>query len=137
MTRAMHEAYRLIALHNETDPELLAEKMQILVILCDLPETVDGFYHCFRGKAIIYLSARLPTQRRKTVCGHELGHAVLHGDINSLLLGESDARLEREADMFSAALLLHEHAADCCDVQSAIRETGLPEAAIRRVYDLM
>lgn len=137
MSRAMREAYRLIALYDDSDPEQLAEKMGILVILCDLPETVEGFYHCFRGQPIIYLADRLPPQRRRTVCGHELGHAVLHGDINSLLLDESHARMEREADMFSAALLLREQPDDCYDVQSVVRETGLPEAAVRRVYDLM
>lgn len=136
MNRAMREAYRLIALYGVSDPEQIAEAMGILLILCDLPETVEGFYHCFRGQPIIYLADRLPPQRRKTVCGHELGHAVLHGNINSLLLDESDARMEREADMFSAALLLCEQPEDCCDIQSVVRETGLPESAVRRIYDL-
>lgn len=137
MTRAMREAYRLIALYNNNDPEQLAESMGILVISCDLPETVEGFYHCFRGKPIIYLADRLPEQRRRMVYGHELGHVVLHGDINSLLLDESHARMEREADMFSAALLLYEALEDCCDVQSVVRRTGLPEATVRRIYDLV
>lgn len=137
MTRAEREARRLIGLHGECDPEQLAEKLGVLVLRCDLPETVEGFYHCFMGRPIIYLSDRLPPCRRRAVCGHELGHAVLHGDRNSLLQNEIDEQMEREADLFAAVLLLHQHPEDCCDVQSVMRETGLSEAAVRRVYHLL
>ena len=136
MTRAEREARRLLALYGEHDPEALAERMGVLTILCDLPETMEGFYHCFHGHPIIYLADRLPPCRRRAVCGHELGHAVLHGDVNSLLLDEIDERMEREADLFSAALLLSERP-EGCDVQSVVRETGLSEAAVRRVYDIL
>jgi Zn-dependent peptidase ImmA (M78 family) len=137
MTRAEREAHQLIALYHEYDPEKLAEKMGVLTILCDLPESVEGFYHCYRGHPIIYLADRLPPCRRRAVCGHELGHAILHGDINSLLLDDTDEKLEREADLFSAALLLSERPEGCCDVQSLVQATGLPETAIRRVYDML
>ena len=43
MTRAEREAHRLMADYGEHDPERLAEKMGVLVIQCDLPETVEGF----------------------------------------------------------------------------------------------
>lgn len=62
---------------------------------------------------------------------------MLHGDINSLLRDEVDERMEREADLFAAALLLADRPEGCNDVQSVVRETGLPEAAVRRVYDLL
>lgn len=137
MTRAEREARRLLDLYGERDPEVLAEQMGVLTILCDLPETVEGFYHCYRGHPIIYLADRLPPCRRRAVCGHELGHVVLHGDINSLLLDEVDERMEREADLFAAVLLLSEQPEGCCDVQSVVRETGLPEDAVRRVYDML
>lgn len=137
MTRAEREARRLLEQYGEHNPEILAERMGVRTILCDLPESVEGFYHCFRGHPIIYLADRLPPCRRRAVCGHELGHAVLHGDINSLLLEESDERMEREADLFAAVLLLSEGHEDCCDVQSMVRETGLPEQTVRRVYDLL
>ena len=137
MTRPEREARRLADLYGAHDPEVLAEKMGVLTILCDLPESIEGFYHCFRGHPIIYLADRLPPCRRRAVCGHELGHAVLHGDINSLLRDEVDERMEREADLFAAALLLADRPEGCNDVQSVVRETGLPEAAVRRVYDLL
>ena len=44
--------------------------------------------------------------------------------------------MEREADLFSAVLLLSERP-EGCDVQSVVRETGLSEAAVRRVYDIL
>lgn len=138
MTRAEREAHRLMADYGERDPERLAEKMGVLVIRCDLPETVEGFYHSFRGQAIIYLADRLPPSRRRAVCGHELGHAVLHGDVNSLLLGAQDERLEREADLFAAVLLLSGPLPDgCTDVDGVVRRTGLPEGAVRQVYHLL
>ncbi len=138
MTRAEREAHRLMADYGEHDPERLAEKMGVLVIQCDLPETVEGFYHCFREHPIIYLADRLPACRRRAVCGHELGHAVLHGQINSLLLGDADSRMEQEADLFAATLLLAGTLPeDGADVASVMRQTGLPEGAVRRAYHLI
>ena len=64
MTRAEHEARRLLEQYGEHDPEALAERMGVRTILCDLPESVEGFYHCFHGHPIIYLADRLPPCRR-------------------------------------------------------------------------
>ena len=80
----------------------------------------------------------MPACRRRAVCGHELGHAVLHGQINSLLLGDADSRMEQEADLFAATLLLAGTLPeDGADVASIMRQTGLPEGAVRRAYHLI
>lgn len=134
MNRAQRIARELAAHYGVHDPLRLAECMGVLVVTCDLPETVEGFYHRFEGRQIIYLSDRLTACRRRVVCGHELGHAAMHEEINSLLIDAGSARLENEADLFCAELLLGGGECEGTDVETLVRETGLPERAVRMRY---
>lgn len=134
MNRAQGAACALVARYREHDPEQLAERLGILVLDCDLPDSVEGFYQCMEQTKIIYLNERLPYYRRRVVCGHELGHAVLHGQVNSLLLGWESARLENEADLFCAELLLSSGECEENDIGGIVRATGLPERAVRMRY---
>lgn len=136
MNRAQAAAHNLVCRYAEHEPERLAEMLDILVVTCDLPETVEGFYQMFSGQPIIYLNERLPPVRRRVVCGHELGHAMLHETENSLLMGSTDA-LEREADLFCAELLLSEWEGAPADVASLVRETGLSEQVVRQKFHLL
>lgn len=137
MNRAQAAAQDLLRRFGEHEPERLAERLDILVLSCDLPETVEGFYQQIAGRQIIYLNNRLPPCRRRVVCGHELGHAMLHSTCNSLLMGGADERLEQEADLFCAELLLADGTDGANDIRSIVRQTGLPEHAVRRKFALL
>lgn len=101
---------RLCRRYGTHDPFALCEAMSIGVLYCDLPAEVKGFYLKFDASKVIFLNQDLEEPDARFVCGHELGHAVLHSDYNVFFLQEQTLfncqRYENEADLFSAYLLL-------------------------------
>ena len=104
LARGIREQY------GTRNPFVLCERMDIAVLFADLPEITKGFFFVLRGKRVINLSLSLPEEERAAVCAHELGHALLHPTSNSPFLASNTnlvvGRYEREADYFSACLLL-------------------------------
>lgn len=69
---------------------------------------VNGFYHKYMNQDIIYINESLNDEEQFIVCAHELGHMVLHGDIDSIFLDSplmNKTRLELEANAFALQLL--------------------------------
>ncbi|MDL2273361.1 ImmA/IrrE family metallo-endopeptidase [Oscillospiraceae bacterium OttesenSCG-928-G22] len=124
---------RLCKTHGTRDPYLLCDALDIVVIVCGLPKTVYGFYQYMKRNHIIYLNAALSDTRRRLVCAHELGHAVLHRDMGATFLEaegrEVVGRLEREAEIFCLCLLKGEHLGDC-------EVDGVPLETLSAVSDL-
>lgn len=136
------EARRLIDQWGSNDPFELCDYLGIYVIDCDLPENISGFYHCMCGVKIIYLNLLLNTIRRKVVCAHELGHAVLHDQVNALFMQNSSnilmSKYEKEADLFCAELLIDDEALhESRDIEALARQTGIPERILKLKYNKM
>lgn len=47
---------------------------------------VNGFYHRYMDQDLIYINEDLSEEEQFIVCAHELGHMVLHKDIDSIFL---------------------------------------------------
>ncbi len=109
---AAQQAKQLIQTWKTADPFELCECLDIRVMWCELPDSVRGFYHAVGKHQLIYLNQAASPEEQREVCAHELGHAVLHADLNSLFLETTgpfnSGRMEREADLFCAELLLAE-----------------------------
>jgi Zn-dependent peptidase ImmA (M78 family) len=95
--------------YNTNDPFVLAENLNIIINQYDLGETFGFFQHCYRKK-IINVNINLDEAWKKFVVAHELGHALLHPDINTPFLKRntllSIEKIEREANYFACYLLL-------------------------------
>lgn len=107
---AVEMARKLIRQWNTADPFELCDCLDIRVLMAELPQNVRGFYFTMHGRPLICINEDAPQEEQVEICGHELGHAVLHASINSLFLERvgqfNQGRLEREADLFCAELLV-------------------------------
>lgn len=103
----------LIKKYSTNDPFVIAKSKKIHVIEKPLHESVKGMYQYVDRNKFIYINENLPEHLKKIVCGHELGHAILHGKTNCIFLRNhtfySPDRLEREANIFAAYLFLNDN----------------------------
>ena len=100
----------LVSENGTNDPFELCDDTGVFVFYPELPENVQGFYYNVKGYKIIGINSALDDEQRRVVCAHELGHSLLHPDMNVFFaMKQTDLltqRYENEADYFSACLLL-------------------------------
>lgn len=90
------------------------------------------------GKQAVCVSNALEAPFDKAVAAHEVGHALLHRGLNLIFMCESTnfipGRYEREADFFSAALLIdRDKAKDNGNIADVSRQHGIPLYAVERL----
>lgn len=94
----------------DRNPFSAAAKKGITVLFSDLPDSTKGVCYTAFGKRIVLINSRLDETEARYVCAHELGHAVLHPELNySFLITKTlflPSKFEREADIFAAELLI-------------------------------
>ena len=131
----------LIRQYGTNDPFALSEALGIGVLFCDLPVDVKGFYLSLGGRQMVFINQELEENEARVTCGHELGHAVLHRDYNSVYLRAhtqqfNGRRYELEADLFCACLLMEEPQTgdEAITLEDIARRTGLPERLVRLYF---
>lgn len=101
---------KLVNKYNTVSPKELCDFMNIRIIKCDLPNNINGFFMNNRGQIIIVIDNDLNDVIKNKVIAHELGHIVLHNNLNiaSLKLNTYmyPQKFEKEADIFATYLLL-------------------------------
>lgn len=98
----------LFSEYGTLEPFQLAEKMGINIFHHELGK-VNGYYMMYNDVPNIVINKTLPRHFQTFVVAHEIGHAVLHPNVNSLLLQDTMypiGRREREANIFAINLLL-------------------------------
>lgn len=100
----------LVKKHHTNDPFELCRLLNICLYVTELPAGINGFYNTVLGIPFIYLNCTLSDCEIRAVCAHELGHVILHPQINTLFIKTKTimnaAKLEHEADIFAASLLI-------------------------------
>lgn len=88
-------------------PFKIAEYLGIIII-CQPMADLDGMWLQEKRIKAIILNKFLSSDRQRLVCAHELGHAIMHADINSSFMRTytrlSTNRYEVEANFFSFEL---------------------------------
>ena len=101
-------AERLVGKYGTRDPFRIAEEMGYIII-CTPLVGVRGFYQYLKRCHIIYLDSELDDTTARFVCGHELGHSILHRDLNRIFMDTHTffvtGRYETEANQFSVDLI--------------------------------
>lgn len=101
---------------------LIVKKAGISLEETDLGEDMSGLLFVHLDKAVIAYSSRQGIQRKRFTIAHELGHYMLHKELNSdtvfvdkdfivkyrsnKLYSDVEMRQEQEANAFAAALLM-------------------------------
>lgn len=110
MNRILRIATNIVKRYNTQDPFKLCDMFDVTLTVAKLPNGINGFYNNVLGMPFIYLNCSLSTFEQKAVCAHELGHMILHPDMNTLFIKTKTIinadRLEHEADLFAAGLLI-------------------------------
>ena len=88
----------------------LIDYFNINVIETDLGSSTLGMYRYIKRNKFIFLNNDLEHYQKKFVLAHELGHAILHSDLNCFFLEKKTLYLknkfEIEANKFAVGLLV-------------------------------
>ena len=95
--------------YHTCDPFKIARNRHIKILYAPLGK-VMGFHSYSLRLHVIHLNQELDEPMLQFVCAHELGHTILHPDINTAFMTHrtffSASKLEREANTFAVELLL-------------------------------
>ncbi|QEH67305.1 ImmA/IrrE family metallo-endopeptidase [Cellulosilyticum sp. WCF-2] len=112
----MHQQIRqkvlkLIKKYNTSDPDKLADFLNIKIVEWDLGNQA-GSYRLLKRKKVIFLNSKLSFHQRKIVLAHELGHALLHPTTNCYFIQNKtllcSSKIEKEANIFACELLIND-----------------------------
>jgi len=100
----------LIKKHQTNDFTVIAQQMNIQIVEHDLHEEIYGFYRYVRRNKYIFINSNLTENKKKFVRVHELGHVVLHPDVNTPFMRSntffSIDKIEHQANRFAVELLI-------------------------------
>lgn len=128
----------LIRKYQTNDPFLLADELNVKILYENLG-CKHAYFSYFYGIPIIHINECTNERYHLFLCAHELGHFVLHENLNFSYFSVSPiynaGRIEREANEFAVELLLsddiiqdHPHLA----IQTVADMVGIP----RTLYKL-
>ena len=126
-------AIDIAARYDTNNPFEIARERNIRILHQPLKTTL-GFYVRYRRIQNIILNDALPEEMQRFVCAHELGHSILHADLNVPKLTTytlfSRDKFERQANAFAVELLLPDDVLreyPDCTIQQIARSAGVPE----------
>ena len=133
-------AAKLIKKHGTRDPFRIADELGFIVIRAPLVD-MRGFQQKAKRRKFIYINSNLDDRQQCLVCAHELGHHLMHRNMNRIFMDQSTQfvtqKYENEAHLFSLELLysdeeLAEYATH--PISCAAAYMGVPaELAARRL----
>lgn len=102
----------LIKKYNTNDPFEICDLLNIQVVCAELGN-INGYYIKVPKNKFIFLNCELNEVRKRFVCAHEIGHAILHSELNTLFLQKNTltikGKFEGQADKFAAELLIDDN----------------------------
>ena len=108
------EVGHLVRKYGTRDPFRLARALGVHILRVDSLNRLKGFYRVIKRNRFIFLNAKNTARENRIVCGHELGHDILHREfaernvMQEFMLYDMSSRREYEANVFLAELLLED-----------------------------
>ncbi|MFL2104173.1 ImmA/IrrE family metallo-endopeptidase [Mycobacteroides abscessus] len=99
----------LVKKHDSRDPFIIAKELGIHIIFEPLGK-INGYFNIMLDEKFIHINENMDEHQQMFTASHELGHALLHSDINAMFLVEntylSISEFENEANAFAIQLLI-------------------------------
>lgn len=118
------EVERVAGKYGTRDPVALIRGCGAILRYSDRYKSLKGYYfHSLRSDFIV-VNSKLPRAEKRIVAAHEFAHFILHreqaknGPIHDTIMFAVNSRMEYEANLFCAELLLTDS-----EVNAAARET--------------
>lgn len=128
---------RLVARHQTSDPFFICKALGISVLYADLPKVTNGVFYRLGTSRVVLIRQELSPHEARVACAHELGHALLHRDLNYQFMAQNTrlvtGRYEREADYFCVCLLMGDRANELdggTTVEQLAGITGIPRPLV-------
>ncbi|MDQ0176045.1 ImmA/IrrE family metallo-endopeptidase [Bacillus chungangensis] len=138
MSRMKEIVAKIIDKYGTNDPFEIGKARSIEFVFAELGSTF-GFYSSYRRIQFIHINNKLEKTIQRFVCAHELGHAILHQDINTPFLKAhtffSQEKIEVEANTFAVELLMtddaiYEYKDMCLSINKLAEIYGIPREVI-------
>jgi Zn-dependent peptidase ImmA (M78 family) len=138
MMQIKSKVLKLIKKHRTNNPFEIASQMNILVIKERLGEIL-GYFHTYKRIPMIHINCDIGETEQRFVCAHELGHSVLHKNVNTPFLKKNTLfsidRIEREANEFAVELLipdqiLYEYQDSTMTIYEIAAMYGIPQGLV-------
>ena len=129
----------LIHQYDSSNPFEIAQAKNIIVLYESLG-TIKGFYGSSYRFQVIHINQNMENWEQRFTCAHELGHAILHPNVNTPFLRENTLfsinKLELEANKFAAYLLISDEMLKEAKIYEYTSEqisimTGIPEQLVQ------
>lgn len=120
----------LVKEHQTNSPFQIAKEKGIIILYQELGNTF-GYFRSYKRIPIIHINNAIDEITQRFVCAHELGHVMLHPDVNTSFLKNntffSIDKIEVEANYFATHLLLYNQEFENCETKiDILRENGIP-----------
>jgi len=129
---------QLVKKYNTNNPIQLAEELGIKVEYEPLG-TILGYYSKSHRIKVIHINESASSEKQFFICSHELGHAVLHPNVNTPFLKTntlfSTDKIEQEANEFAIELMLSKDVVSPITLDEAIEVYGIPRQHLyKKIY---
>jgi len=119
---------RLLKQCDTRNPFKIAKKLGIHVMWRNNFLNLKGMYKVISRNRFIFINSNLDEFEQRIICAHELGHDALHRELDTTMfettLYDVKNRIEYEANIFAAALLIDD------DEVVELMEGGFDESGI-------
>lgn len=130
----------LIAEYDDADPFSLLQAMGAKTFLLPM-EGINGIYKTIHEIPMVFINNNLSEDEIRFVAAHELGHVVLHGELNRFFMDRytlmRSSIYEQQADLF-AVCLLHPFPEDVIDdgdnIERLAHKLGVSEDLAKAYY---
>ncbi|WP_080875590.1 ImmA/IrrE family metallo-endopeptidase [Oceanobacillus timonensis] len=129
---------QLVDKYGSRDPFEICRVMGIDIIYMPLGKSRKGFFSRLYRTAAILINEDLSYEKQKTTCAHELGHIILHSELNAAFLNSNTYQItdkyEIEANEFMLELLFNENEPYPITIEEATEEYGIPEQLLKKKF---